>query len=370
MNFHCARLLFCLLTAALFVLRPAFGFAQTVQTPANTNATPQTRALLAWLAAQQGKHILSGQAEPAPGGNILATSPELEFERIKTLSGQTPAIRAFDLFQVTPMRPAARTNAPTATTELLPATQRAIAWWRGNGIVAVQWHWMAPTRSGGYGYATQNDTGNTNDSFNLTRAIISGTPERDELLSGIDAAAVQLAALQEAGAPVLWRPLPECSGPWRWWGAQGPEPLKKLWKLMFERLTFKHKLNNLIWVFNPAEPADIATWYPGDDFVDAISLDRYAPDGEFPSFATDYQALQKTFGARKLLALSELGALPSPALLQKDNAFWAWFCVWSGPYILDGKINPTNHIADVFRDPFVLNQNALPRLKELPVLNP
>ena len=63
--------------------------------------------------------------------------------------------------------------------------------------------------------------------------------------------------------PVLWRPLHEANGRWFWWGAKGPEPLRKLWQMMFVNFTAKHRLNNLIWVFSPGAETDLADWYPG-----------------------------------------------------------------------------------------------------------
>lgn len=70
------------------------------------------------------------------------------------------------------------------------------------------------------------------------------------LIKDIDTIAVQLKKLQDNGVPVLFRPLHEAEGKWFWWGAQGPEPAKKLYKIVFDRLTRVHKLQNLVWVWN------------------------------------------------------------------------------------------------------------------------
>jgi len=83
---------------------------------------------------------------------------------------------------------------------------------------------------------------------------------------------VQLKRLQDAGVPILFRPLHEAEGAWFWWGAKGPEATKELWLLLHDRLTNHHKLNNLIWVWNSLLPA----WYVGDDTVDILSADVYA----------------------------------------------------------------------------------------------
>jgi mannan endo-1,4-beta-mannosidase len=96
---------------------------------------------------------------------------------------------------------------------------------------------------------------------------------------------VQLKKLQDNGVPVLFRPLHEAEGKWFWWGAKGPEPAKKLYKIVFDRLTRVHKLQNLIWVWNSVAK----DWYPGNSYVDVVSADTYAQGDHgvrLPSFSS------------------------------------------------------------------------------------
>lgn len=154
------------------------------------------------------------------------------------------------------------------------AVEEAIQHHNRGGIVSVLWHWNAPTGlydtaeqrwwSGFYTAATD---------FDVATALSSTTNANYTLLiRDIDAIAVQLKRLQTAGVPVLFRPLHEAEGAWFWWGAKGPEPAKKLWGILYERLTVHHKINNLIWVWNSI----LADWYPGDATVDILSADVYA----------------------------------------------------------------------------------------------
>lgn len=66
------------------------------------------------------------------------------------------------------------------------------------------------------------------------------------------AGGIQLKRFQEKHVPVLWRPLHEA------------DAYKKLYRLMYDRFTNLHGLNNLIRVVN----APCEGWYPGDDVVD------------------------------------------------------------------------------------------------------
>jgi mannan endo-1,4-beta-mannosidase len=154
------------------------------------------------------------------------------------------------------------------------AVEEAITHHNRGGIVSVLWHWNAPTGlydteenrwwSGFYTRATDLDVAAAlSDTTNANYTLI---------IRDIDTIAVQLKRLQIAGVPVLFRPLHEAEGAWFWWGAKGPEACKKLWALLYSRLTDHHGINNLIWVWNSILPE----WYPGDSTVDIMSADVYA----------------------------------------------------------------------------------------------
>lgn len=85
--------------------------------------------------------------------------------------------------------------------------------------------------------------------FDISAALADTTNANYTLLiRDIDAIAVELKKLQAANVPVLWRPLHEAEGGWFWWGAKGPEPCKKLYKIVYDRITNYHGINNLIWI--------------------------------------------------------------------------------------------------------------------------
>lgn len=152
--------------------------------------------------------------------------------------------------------------------------EKAIAFAQRGGIVTFAWHWNAPaglydSESKPWWAAFRSD----HSDFNLATALKDTTNANYTLLmKDIDTIAIQLKRLQDAEVTVLWRPLHEAEGKWFWWGAQGPEPCKQLWHIMYERLTVKHGLNNLVWVWNSVAP----DWYPGNDAVDMVSADTYA----------------------------------------------------------------------------------------------
>src|SRR5690625_3008303 len=233
--------------------------------------------------------------------------------------------------------------------------ERGIEWHEQGGIVAFGWHWNAPKDllntdehpwwSGFYTDAT---------TFDVEYAM--NHPESEDyklLLRDIDAIAEELKKLQEAGVPVLWRPLHEAEGGWFWWGAKGPEPVIELWKLMYDRLTNDHQLNNLIWVWNSIDE----DWYPGNDYVDIVSFDSYPGEQNYVPQSAQYEALVELSNNKKLIAMAENGPIPDPDLLSTYHSNYLYFTTWNG--LLEEQ-NSDDHIMYVYNHDSVITRDDLP----------
>ncbi|CAM3555252.1 glycosyl hydrolase [Paenibacillus lupini] len=304
----------------------------------NPNATVETKALMNYLVNHYGKNILSGQQ----------TLEDAQW--IKDQTGKYPAIVSTDMMDYSP----SRVEHGTASTEV----DKAIQWAKEGGIVSFVWHWNAPKGlydipgkewwSGFYTDAT---------SFNVQYALEHPESEDYQLiLRDIDAIAVQLKRLQDEHIPVLWRPLHEAEGGWFWWGAKGPEPTKQLYRLMYDRLTNYHHLNNLIWLWNSENPE----WYPGDDVVDIASVDIYNQAGNYGPNIAKYDSLVNLVQDKKLVALPENGPIPDPEQLQAYSAHWLYFSTWTGDFIRNGQYNSLDHIQKVFNSEYVITRDELP----------
>jgi len=282
----------------------------------NNDATPEALALMDYLCSIYGDKVLTGQQIG------VVTQPEVEV--IAALTGRYPAVYGFDMMNYSP----SRVERGSSCNDV----EEAIAWWNNGGIVTFCWHWNAPIglvdippeRSWDRGFYTEATT------FNIAEAMKDEENELYQLMiRDIDAIAEQLKRLQLERVPVLWRPLHEASGGWFWWGAQGAEPFLKLWRLMYHRLTNVHQLNHLIWVWNGQHK----DWYPGDEYVDIIGEDIYAPRHDYSSQRERFeQAVQYTM-TPKLIALSENGVIPAIDEMQRDNAMWLWQCTWYGEFV-------------------------------------
>ncbi len=280
-------------------------------------AEPMAKRLYGSLIARYGAATLSGQY------NLQ------DRDYVQSKTGVVPAILGGDFMDYSPSR-VAHSPAPRDGTEKLMDAVR-------NGqIVTISWHWNAPTdlidkiykdpqgrdvdASWYKGFYTNATT------FDLAKAIEPTSPDYPLLLRDIDAIAIELKKLDRAGVPVLWRPLHEAEGGWFWWGAKGPEPFKRLWRLMYQRLTLHHGLHNLIWVYSSGTDPD---WYPGDDVVDIVGIDAYPSDPRDP-LASTCDALLSRFKCKKLLAISEFGGVPDVERMRRFGVFWSYFVSWGG----------------------------------------
>ena len=312
-------------------------------------ASGATRALFAFLLDIYGEHILAGQQDIYQNG----TPRTAEISYIESITGKTPAVGAFDLINYSPTRRQFGAN-PNGWVE------EWIDWAGTDGIVALTWHWNAPTdllntsaQPWWRGFYTEATT------FDAEAALAEGPggPNYDLLLRDIDAIAVELQKFEDADVPVLWRPLHEAYGGWFWWGARGPETYVGLWRLMYERLTTYHGLHNLIWVHThrPTD-ADQAAWYPGDGYVDVVGIDMYVEDPD-TVFESQWALLQEQFGANKLVALTESGTLPDMTRSADFGVTWSWFAIWEGSFIRDLD---TQRLTDVYTSETVLTRDELP----------
>ena len=337
----------------------------------NPNASDSAKRLYSYLCDQYGKHIIAGQQAYCGEHNYnLWSDPntfikdnEAEFEYILDKTGKQPAIRGIDLL-------AYRSN--TNWTDHAP--ERAIEWVnKYKGIAALTWHWNVPsTEDGGDDVAFYvESTGNTPfTTFSITNALEEGTWENKQLLADIDAIAAELKKLKDADVPVMWRPLHEAEGGWFWWGAEGAEPCKKLYRLLYDKLTNEYGLDNLIWVWTGYTFPTSADWYPGDDVVDIIGYDKYnAVDGlpNLSSISSTFYSLVQSTNGQKMVAMSENDSIPSLENLLNDKAAWLYFCPWYMNYLTSEQNNPVESLVEIYNSDYCITLDELPDLKSYPI---
>ena len=319
----------------------------------NPNATQEARQLMAFLCDSYGERILSGQQ--CQDGPFGLTNQAVGF---RAAGGTYPAVLGMDLISYSPSR--VRSGDQTKVVEY------AIEYWQEyGGVTTLCWHWCAHERYGASFYTDET-------TFNLGRALNGQDPAGYQmLLDDIDAIAVQLLRLQDAGVPILWRPLHEAAGGWFWWGASGAEAYMELYKLMYHRLTDYHGINNLIWIWNAGDK----DWYPGDEYVDIIGEDIYPGEQVYTSQADRFIKALSYTPTRKIIALTENGCIPDPELLVRDGVMWAWWCTWEGEFVLKSqgfnaysdRYTEKAMVKKAYKHERVITRKNLPDIRSYPI---
>lgn len=317
----------------------------------NKNSTANTKKLYSFLKDSYGKYVITGQqCDGGINGN--------EFKAIKNLTGDYPALLGLDMMSYTPSR--------TAFGESSSAVEKAIEFANKGGIVTFCWHWNAPTEY-------LNSTANSPDGwwggfytksskFDIAKVMNGQDAKGKKLIDrDIKEIAKQLKRLEKAGVPVIWRPLHEASGGWFWWGAQGPDAYKKLWKYLYNELTNTYGCNNLIWVYN----GQSADWYPGDEYVDIVGEDIYPGNHVYdPQVSRFKQAIN--YGSKtKITALTENGCIFDIDSAVSINALWCWFMTWGDEFTVNGsnyseKYTEKSVIKKMYSSKYALTLDDLP----------
>lgn len=331
----------------------------TISKPAlsNKDSDYNAKALYQYLCESYGKQVLLGQHD------TIGTSAETDM--IYKTTGKYPAIRFGDLMLAT------EKDSITTDTEM----NIAMDWASKDGIVGYMWHWAAPDDKREY-YADQTD-------FDIKKAVTKEniaelsledikklqkdgkvSEECVAVVQDIDTISERLSTLRDEGIAVLWRPLHEASNGDFWWG-NDKEAYKWLWKLMYERQTKYHKLNNLIWVWS----AQNADWYVGDEYCDVLSCDVY-DDGNKDAQVNIMLFLQ-SISKNKPIAMSECGSFPDIQSITDEKAMWAFIGQWGGNYLMtdDGKLAEENNTAaeliKMYNNNLTLTRDKLPDFTHL-----
>lgn len=314
--------------------------------PSNPNALPCAHRMMAYLGELSGKGILTGQH--------TKTRDMEELHHIEALTGKKPALLGFELLSYSP-----NINYWDTDDECMEEVannygtlRQAWEWAREKGVLTFTWHWFSPL--GGHGKSFFAD----NTDFNATRALEADAPENKALLSDMDAMAGILRPFCDAGVPILWRPFHEAEGNWFWWGRWGAETAKGLWRLMYDRYTNLHHLDNLIWVWNSPD----LTNYPGDDVVDIISRDMYPPAHQHTAQMEKLKGLQQITVQPKIALIGETGSLPSVDALAQEKAEWVSYMTWCGGFCMTEDHTSNEELKKMYSHPWAVTKDRLPEL--------
>jgi len=313
------------LVTALFFGFCGVGSAAGIE-PVNPNLDATARQVLEYLDSVYGTRMLSGY-------NVYVHTPD-DYEQ----TGMHAAIWGRDIRWL---------GDPT---DIVTHARRH------RYILTLHWHWFFDDDSAW--------TGKRQSPVDVGKMVTPGTDEHARALAEMAAAADKLQIFENAGIPVLWRPLHEIDGGWFWWTDKDePENTARLWRMMYEYFTHTRKLDNLIWVYSAGvgkKPLEYRRrFYPGAAYVDISGIDIYGVDfQEGIQKYWDYYNVMSQVSPGKMLACGECDAIPDPNKTQDGKLpKWLYALPWWGA---PSHRRPADWATYTMRHDFIITLDELP----------
>jgi hypothetical protein len=292
-----------------------FGIDPPVKT-ANPEASPKARDLLGYLYSISGKKTLTGQH------NFIGRMSQ-STDRVAEITGKYPAIWGSDF------------GFADSTWDHDNIKYRAfivdeIKKQYSNGSIITLTYHQANPKIGEPCPWIGGVNGTKLSSAEWDSLLTPGTGLHLAWKKQMDIIATYLKELRDADVPILWRPYHEMNGGWFWWGAKKePNGFITFWRMLFDYYTNHHQLNNLIWVWSPDKPwHGLEEYYPGDAYVDVISVDIYPHRGYPVVFRQEWYERVRQLAKGKPVAIGENGSLPVSEELNTQPK-WVWFMSWA-----------------------------------------
>ncbi|MBR1934188.1 MAG: hypothetical protein IJ841_10965 [Prevotella sp.] len=290
-----------------------------------------------------------------------------EANRIGRATGKYPAMNCYDFIHIC-YSPANWID----YSKITPVQE----WVNAGGLVSLMWHFNVPKAEG----ATEHTCTHTETTFKTANVFNDGTWENRWFYEQMDKVVATLLKLQDAGIAATWRPFHEAAGhatykqqanwtkSWFWWGYDGADTYKRLWRTMFDYFQQKG-IKNLIWVWTTQNYNGDATkynqdtdWYPGDQYVDIVARDLYGYNTQ--QNLQEFCEIQAAYPT-KMVILGECGkdvntntSSASVPDWWAAGAHWGQFMVWYGSNMEDdtwwGK---------ALSSPYVITRDQLPSFK-------
>ncbi|MFR6495887.1 MAG: glycosyl hydrolase [Ruminococcus sp.] len=325
---------------------------------------------MTYLKGVYGSHI-SGQQEIYGGGHD--NNLELEFDYIKghRKAAGNPWLRLYELQSAVRLEDGTTERAisgqriemvllPHRGTSTSPLTLTNMNW-------AAKWIGEVPIRTIRFPTAP------------LTHKTLSGGTGVQYFPKCMKDLAEQMTKLQDAGVPIILRPLHEAQGnegnyssgtAWFWWGDRGAEVYRTV-EAAVQHADEKYNLHNIIWEYNSYNYANSDTWYPGDDYVDIVAYDKYncdynRDDGlssgtpNLSAISPIFNYLYELTNGKKMVAMAENDSIPSEENMVIENAGWLYFCPWYGDHLMSSQYNDPAQLKKMYTSDYCITLDELP----------
>jgi mannan endo-1,4-beta-mannosidase len=305
------------LLSILFIMFCVGSMAQAWQ-PADPEATPEAKQLFARLVSIQNKGIMFGHQDDLMCGHTWWYEPDRS--DTKDAVGDYPAVAGFELGELELGYP--RSLDSVSFAEII---ERAKWFHNQNGIITVSWHAVNPITSQWPGIKEPNGAGSAWEvgmlsakDLNAVKSVLPGGSNHAMFHTWLDRLAHYFLQWRDDEGkliPFIFRPYHEHSGSFFWWGTTRcyEEEFADLWRYTVNFLREKG-LHNILYAYNTDKVYSIEEYlsgYPGDEYIDMLSIDWYGQGEEFNKNIDKALAFttQLAEQKQKLHALSECGPI-------------------------------------------------------------
>jgi mannan endo-1,4-beta-mannosidase len=298
-----------ILLVLLFLVAPVSVFAQIM---VDASATPLTKKAYASLFEIQKRGVVFGHQDDLAygvGWKYIDGNSD-----IKLITGEYPGIYGWDIAHI---EKKSTTNIDKVPFDKIK--RYIVEGFDRGGLITISWHAPNPL-TGGDAWDTTHGT---------VASILPNGQKHQQYIQWLDRVTAFLQALKTKEGiqiPILFRPFHELTGNWFWWckNSCSPDEFKQLWRFTVSYLRDKRQLHHLIYVYNTADfgsSTEFLERYPGDEWVDVLSFDRYQFEGKngtalFNEVMTNQLTIlnQVAIQKNKPVALAETGyeAIPDP----------------------------------------------------------
>ncbi|MCR5461949.1 MAG: glycoside hydrolase family 26 protein [bacterium] len=298
--------------------------------PSNKNAISEVCDLLNYFCEIKNKYVITGQH--------TQTVKQEELKYIKRVTNKLPKLIGYELLGYSlNINKDSDSICLDEVKENLNTIEVAL---KDDRIITFTWHMFSPLYGLGKSFYAEKTE------FDPRKILDNSTAEYNAFMNELKHMAILLTPFKEKNKPFLFRPFHESDGKWFWWGRYGADVAKELYIMTYKYFTFERGFNNIIWVWNAVNS------YPGDEYVDIISVDVYTEPHEKTNYFNEINELINKTTKNKLVALAECGVIPDITLLEKANFPFIYYMLWSKEFILTEKYNTKEELKKMFNSKY------------------
>ena len=323
----------------------------------NPNASLKVVNTVKYFSEVFGQLILTAQ-NVSPASNA-------EIEAVYNATGRYPAIRNTEIAFAT-------LDSEEDKQRVEDEKEIALKWSEDGGILGYTWHWYSPNirhsvNAGDFNLNAAFGNQRIDDIAMLTDDAKTAletngylAPEMSSLLDDIDKMAELFKQYDEAGAVVLFEPIPNGDTGAYWWG-DSAENYKALWQIIFTRLCKYHKIHCPVGVWSGSN----MDYYPGSNYVDIVGQSFFEQSDA--SFAGRFQAVTSILPTQKMIAVTACDVMPNIDKMYRDNALWLWTAPAAGDYTLNmngalsESYNTVKYMKDFYNHKYTVARDELPK---------